>query len=79
VIGGTVSKMVDAGHVEGGVHMPDQDAIDGLVATYLQLNTTVRLLPEERLSLRGEGGPVREVVTRLRDRELRFSEALRSG
>ena len=58
--------------------MPDQELIDGLIATYRELNGKVRPLPEERLQLQGgNGGSVREVVTRLRDSELRFSQALK--
>ncbi len=57
--------------------MAERELIGGLIATYRELNTEVRRLPEERLRLRGEGGSVREVVTRLRDRELAVSEALK--
>ena len=58
--------------------MPDQELIDGLITTYRELNTKVRPLPEERLTLAGaNGGSVREVITRLRDSELRFSQALK--
>ena len=58
--------------------MPDQDLIDGLIATYRELNNKVRPLPEERLTIQGAGGgSVRELVTRLRDSELRFSQALK--
>ena len=58
--------------------MPDQELIDGLIATYRELNGKVRPLPEDRLQLKGgAGGSVREVVTRLRDSELRFSQALK--
>lgn len=52
--------------------------IDGLIATYRELNNRVRPLPEERLAMRsGNGGSVRDVITRLRDSELRFSQALK--
>lgn len=58
--------------------MPDQDLIDGLIATYRELNAKVRPLPEERLTLKGSNGSsVREIVTRMRDSELRFSQALK--
>ena len=57
--------------------MPDQELIDGLISTYRELNVKVRPLPEERLQLRGDGGSVRDVITRLRDSELRFSQALK--
>ena len=58
--------------------MAEQELIDGLIATYRELNAKVRPLPEDRLRLRSDGGgSVREVVTRLRDSELRFSQALK--
>ena len=57
--------------------MPDQELIDGLIATYRELNVKVRPLPEERLQLRSDGASVRDIVTRLRDSELRFSQALK--
>lgn len=57
--------------------MADRELIDGLIATYRALNTDIHQQPEERLRLRGAGGSVREVVTRLRDRELAVSEALK--
>lgn len=58
--------------------MADQDLIDGLIATYRELNARVRPLPEERLQVRsGSGGSVRDVVSRLRDSELKFSQALK--
>ena len=65
--------------------MADQDLINGLIATYRELNNRVRPLPEERLQVRAgspegnadEGGSVREVMSRLRDSELRFSQALK--
>jgi hypothetical protein len=61
--------------------MADQELIDGLIATYRELNNRVRPLPEDRLRVRGgtdsDGGAVRDVVTRLRDSELRFSQALK--
>jgi hypothetical protein len=58
--------------------MPEQDLLDGLVATYRALNMTVRPLPEERLRSAANGGAtVRDLVRRLRDDELRFSQALK--
>jgi hypothetical protein len=58
--------------------MPDQALIDGLIATYRELNMKVRALPEERLQTKGaDGSSVRDVVTRLRDNEYRFSQALK--
>ncbi|MDP9355405.1 MAG: hypothetical protein M3R02_09015 [Chloroflexota bacterium] len=58
--------------------MSERELIDGLIATYRELNNRVRPLPEERLGMRsGQGGSVRDVITRLRDSELRFSQALK--
>jgi hypothetical protein len=58
--------------------MPDQELIDGLIATYRELNLKVRPQPEERLRVRGgPGGSVHEVVSRMRDSELRFSQAIK--
>lgn len=55
-----------------------QDLIDGLIATYRDLNLNVRHHPEETLRRGGgDGGSVRDVVRRLRDDELRFSQALK--
>ncbi len=55
-----------------------QEVVSALIATYRELNGTVRPQPEERLRQRGaEGGSVRDVLTRLRDTELRFSQALK--
>jgi hypothetical protein len=55
----------------------ERDLIDGLIATYRELNSRVRPLPEDRLRLVGKEGSVRDVVARLRDDELRFSQALK--
>jgi hypothetical protein len=58
--------------------MPDLELIDGLVATYRTLNMQVRPLPEEKLRTpRANGGSVRDALRRLRDDELRFSQALK--
>lgn len=57
--------------------MAERDLIDGLIATYRELNSRVRPLPEDRLRLVGKEGSVRDVVARLRDDELRFSQALK--
>ena len=58
--------------------MAAQDLIDGLITTYRVLNTKVRPVPEERLRAKdGDGPSVRDVVVRLRDNELRFSQALK--
>ncbi len=54
-----------------------RDLISGLIATYRDLNTQVRSLPEEQLRQGAAQGSVRAVVTRLRDTELRFSQALK--
>ena len=55
-----------------------QAVIDALVATYRELNHQVRRLPEDRLRRpHREGGSVRDVVAGLRDRELRFSKAIK--
>ncbi|MCC6314475.1 MAG: hypothetical protein IT337_10730 [Thermomicrobiales bacterium] len=59
--------------------MADQDVIDGLIATYRDLNAKVRPLSEERLRLGEPQDTVRGVVTRLRDDELRFSQALKDS
>jgi len=58
--------------------MSDRDLIDGLIATYRTLNFTVRVHPEAQLRAAGPHGSVRQAVTRLRDRELRFSDALKA-
>lgn len=56
--------------------MAQTELIDSLITTYRELNNTVRQLPEERLAP-GGGGGVRDLVRRLRDHELRFSQALK--
>lgn len=56
----------------------EQSLIEGLIATYRVLNMQVRPMPEDRLAMAsGRDGSVREVVKRLRDSELRFSQALK--
>jgi hypothetical protein len=58
--------------------MPDQELIDGLVTTYRTLNMSIRPLPEEALGASGaNGGSVRDAIRRLRDDELKFSQALK--
>lgn len=57
--------------------MADRQLIDGLIATYRNLNLKARQLPEDRLSLTGANGSVRDVIISLRDDELRFSQALK--
>ncbi len=54
-----------------------RDLISGLIATYRELNTQIRPLPEEQLRQQAAQESVRAVVTRLRDTELRFSQALK--
>lgn len=57
-----------------------REYIDGLIGTYRSLNMNVRTLPEDRLRVAGgagTNGSVRDVVLRLRDSELRFSQALK--
>jgi hypothetical protein len=56
----------------------EQQLIDGLIATYRDLNGKIRRLPEDRLRLRSsDGSTIRDVLTRLRDHELKFSQALK--
>ncbi len=57
--------------------MAHTELINSLITTYRELNNTVRSLPEDRLT--GDGGEtgVRDLVRRLRDHELRFSQALK--
>lgn len=58
--------------------MPDGDLMDGLVSTYRTLNMTVRPMQEEKLRTVATGtGSVRDEVRRLRDDELRFSQAFK--
>ncbi|MFM9107986.1 MAG: hypothetical protein ACKOWF_14960 [Chloroflexota bacterium] len=59
--------------------MADQELIDGLIATYRELNMRVRPLPEDRLRLDTGSGSVRDVIKRLRDQELSFSQALKDS
>ena len=56
--------------------MAQTELIDSLITTYRELNNKVRQLPEERLTS-GGGSGVRDLVRRLRDHELRFSQALK--
>ena len=58
--------------------MPDLDLINELVQTYRTLNLSVRTQPEERLRARAsDNASVWDVVRRMRDDELRFSQALK--
>jgi len=59
--------------------MAEQDLIDGLIATYRDLNLRVRPLSEERLRLDTGNGSIRRQVRRLRDDELKFSQALKDS
>lgn len=60
--------------------MAEHDMINGLIALYRDLNTRVRGLPEDRLTIKdGKGESVRHVVTRLRDNEMNFSQALKEA
>ena len=60
--------------------MAEHDTINGLIALYRDLNARVRGLPEERLLIKdGKGESVRHVVTRLRDNEMHFSQALKEA
>ena len=57
---------------------PHLALMDSLIATYRTLNMSVRPRPEEELRSRGAGGHgVRDVVQRMRDDELLFSQALK--
>jgi hypothetical protein len=58
--------------------MQDQELIDGLVATYRTLNIQVRPQSEETLrAATPTGDTVRAALRRLRDDELKFSQALK--
>ena len=62
----------------GSEAVAQQDLIDGLIATYRELNNRVRPLPEERLTMPdANGATIRDVLVRLRDQELKFSQALK--
>jgi hypothetical protein len=58
--------------------MADQELISGLIETYRLLNTNLRGLDETRLRAAHNGsGSIRDVMRRLRDDELQFSQALK--
>ncbi|MCA9880595.1 MAG: hypothetical protein KC442_22520 [Thermomicrobiales bacterium] len=57
--------------------MQDQEIFNGLIATYRDLNLRVRPLPEERLHLGRGHETIKHVITRMRDDELHFSQALK--
>ena len=57
--------------------MADRELIDGLIGTYRDLNNRVRPLPEQRLALKSDGHSIRDIVRRMRNDELRFSQALK--
>jgi hypothetical protein len=56
--------------------MPDFELIDRLVATYRVLNHVVRRKPEAELT--SGQTPARDILIRLRDSELRFSQDLKA-
>lgn len=57
-----------------------QELIDGLINTFRELNIKVRPVPDAQTRQAGAGGTaVRDVVRRLRDDELRFSQALKES
>jgi len=57
--------------------MADRELIDNLIGTYRDLNNRVRPLPEERLTMKGGDVSIRDVIRRMRNDELRFSQALK--
>lgn len=57
--------------------MPNQDLIEGLIATYRTLNHELRSVPEQQLRSGTGGATVRDAMRRFRDEELRFSQALK--
>ena len=58
--------------------MQDHPLIDQLIDTYHQLNVHVRTAPEAVLERRDASGvSIEDIVRRMRDDELRFSQALR--
>ena len=58
--------------------MSDSNLIDQLIDTYHALNTRVRTVDESRLSAgTAEGGSIEEIVRRMRDDELKYSQALK--
>lgn len=60
--------------------MAERDLIDGLIALYRDLNLRVRGLPEDRLTLEdSKGQSIHSVITRLRDNEMTFSQALKDA
>lgn len=59
--------------------MPDLELIDGLVATYRELNHTIRPLPSATIRGRpGNDNSVYAMLVNMRDHELLFSQALKS-
>jgi hypothetical protein len=58
--------------------MANQELISGLVETYRTLNMSVRTIDESKLQQPvSTGGSVRDLLKRMRDDELRFSQALK--
>lgn len=56
----------------------EQNLIDQLIATYRELNLTLRPMSDEELRRpMASGRSIRDVVAELRDSELRFSQALK--
>jgi len=59
--------------------MPDQELIDGLIASYRELNMKIRRLDPSQLgdiASRGDGS-ITGILRQMRDRELRASQAMR--
>lgn len=53
------------------------DLISKLIATYRELNLTVRQIPEDRLTSGGAEGSIRSVIARMRLDEMLFAQALK--
>lgn len=56
---------------------PRRSTTDQLIATYRELNMTVRPLPESELTRKGPAGSVHDIVGRMRADELKFAQALK--
>ncbi len=56
---------------------PRRATIDRLIATYRELNMTVRPLAETELTREGSDGSVHDIVNKMRADELRFAQALK--
>jgi len=58
--------------------LADQGLISSLIETYRTLNNSVRTVDEQKLGASSvSGGSVRDLLKRMRDDELRFSQALK--